>query len=124
MYTLVAVLENVNASFGNLNTYLKVLKDTIPALTSGIAIGQTTTRENFEVGPQPNMLQKHFGKMILFISLSLIQAIAVIIMVFQIAGAGGIYPIQTNPQVFGVLYRLWPFTYDINGFIEAIAATR
>lgn len=49
------------------------------------------------------------------------KAIAVVIMVFQIAGAGGIYPIQTNPKIFGVLEPLWPFTYAINGFREAIA---
>ena len=49
------------------------------------------------------------------------KAIAVVIMVFQIAGAGGIYPIQTNPKIFGILEPLWPFTYAINGFREATA---
>ena len=117
-----------------------------------------------------NLKQKHFGKMTLFLTLSLVQstiitlgdvfvlgvkpesfalmlffsvlcsitfvviiftlvslfgnigkAIVVIMMVFQIAGAGGIYPIQTNPHIFGVLHPLWPFTYAINGFREAIA---
>lgn len=123
-----------------------------------------------EEGEQLNLKQKHFGKMLLFIFLSLIQstiitlgdvyilgvrpesmalmmlfsflssitftviiftlvsifgnvgkAIAVVIMVFQIAGAGGIYPIQTNPKIFGIMQPLWPFTYAINGFREAIA---
>lgn len=117
-----------------------------------------------------NLKQKHFGKMLLFLVLSLIQstiitlgdvfllgvkpvdfglmlsfsvlcsvtfvviiftlvslfgnigkAIVVIMMVFQIAGAGGIYPIQTNPRIFGLLHPLWPFTYGIDGFREAIA---
>lgn len=117
-----------------------------------------------------NLKQKHFGKMLLFLFLALIQstivtlgdvfllgvqpqdfglmllfsllcsitfvviiftlvslfgnvgkAIVVIMMVFQIAGAGGIYPIQTNPRIFGILHPLWPFTYAINGFREAIA---
>ncbi|PJI09513.1 MULTISPECIES: YhgE/Pip domain-containing protein [Clostridium] len=49
------------------------------------------------------------------------KAIAVVMMVFQIAGSGGIYPIQTNPSIFGILEPLWPFTYAINGFREAIA---
>ncbi len=49
------------------------------------------------------------------------KAIAVVVMVFQIAGAGGIYPIQTNPKIFGAMEPLWPFTYAINGFREAIA---
>lgn len=121
-------------------------------------------------GYKLNLKQKHFGKMTLFLTLSLIQstiitlgdvfllgvhpenfalmlffsvlcsiafvviiftlvslfgnvgkAIVVIMMVFQIAGAGGIYPIQTNPHIFGLLHPLWPFTYAINGFREAIA---
>lgn len=115
-------------------------------------------------------LQEHFGKMLLFIILSQIQAalvatgdillvgvhpantglfylmasitglaftaiiytlvsllstigkgVAVIIMVFQIAGAGGLYPIQTNPKIFGMLSPLWPFTYAISGFREAVS---
>lgn len=48
------------------------------------------------------------------------KAIAVIIMVFQIAGAGGIYPIETLPKIFSTLAPLWPFTYAIGGFREAI----
>lgn len=121
-------------------------------------------------GYELNLVQRHFGKMLLFLCLSLIQstvitlgdvyilgvhpvdfplmlgcsaltsiaftiliftlvslfgnvgkAIAVIMMVFQIAGAGGIYPIQTNPKIFGLLEPLWPFSYAINYFREAIA---
>ncbi|APM39042.1 YhgE/Pip domain-containing protein [Clostridium kluyveri] len=48
------------------------------------------------------------------------KAIAVIIMVFQIAGAGGIYPIETLPKIFSTLAPFWPFTYAIRGFREAI----
>ncbi|AFM43199.1 YhgE/Pip-like protein [Desulfosporosinus acidiphilus SJ4] len=115
------------------------------------------------------LIQKHFGKMMLFIVVSIIQAvivtlgdkyilgvnpanmplmigfailsgicfttiiftlvsifgnvgkaIVVVMMVFQIAGSGGIYPIQTNPRIFGTLEPLWPFTYAIGGFREAI----
>ena len=49
------------------------------------------------------------------------KAIAVVIMVMQIAGSGGLYPIQTNPRIFGILQPLWPFTYVIDGFRQAIA---
>lgn len=49
------------------------------------------------------------------------KAAAMIMMVFQIAGSGGIYPIQTNPNIFGVLEPFWPFTYAIDAFREAIA---
>jgi len=49
------------------------------------------------------------------------KAIAVIIMVFQIAGSGGIYPIQTNPEIFGFLAPLWPFTYAVDAFRQVIS---
>lgn len=128
----------------------------------------TTECEELE-GEHTNLVQKHFGKMLTFITISLIQsliiaignififqapesvpllfvftiassilfatmiftlvslfgnigkAIAIVIMVFQIAGSGGIYPIQTNPKIFEVLQPFWPFTYAIDGFREAIA---
>lgn len=130
----------------------------------------TTEFKNLKSHEHLNMWQKHFGKMLLFLLLSFIQAtiiilgdmfllkvnpvsvptvfvfayassitftfiiftlvsifgnvgkaIAVVMMVFQIAGSSGIYPIQTNPKIFGILEPLWPFTYAINGFREAIA---
>lgn len=117
-----------------------------------------------------NLKQRHFGKMLLFLVISLIQStlitlgnvfllgvkpanwalmmgtgmlcsitfviiiftlvslfgnvgkgIAALIMVLQIAGSGGIYPVQTNPAIFGKLHFLWPFTYAIDNFREAIA---
>lgn len=49
------------------------------------------------------------------------KAIAIVIMVFQIAGSGAIYPIQTNPLIFRKLEFLWPFKYALDGFREAIA---
>lgn len=151
-----------------LTPFYSVLAIWVGALLAGALL--TTNCEDFDDGKQPNMIQRHFGKMLLFLSISLVQAfiivlgdwlilkvpvynvpllfglamltsitftiiiftlvsilgnvgkaIAVIIMVFQIAGAGGIYPIQTNPEIFGVLYHLWPFTYSINAFREAIS---
>ncbi len=116
------------------------------------------------------LIHEHFGKMLIFLTISLIQgivisigdvfilgvvpesfglfmtmtvltsivftviiftldsvlgnvgkAIAVIIMVIQIAGAGGLYPIQTNPKFFQIVNPYLPFTYSILGFREAIA---
>ncbi len=49
------------------------------------------------------------------------KGICVVVMVFQIAGSGGIYPIQTNPEIFGVLHPFWPFTYAIDLLRQAIA---
>ncbi|MGL5635209.1 MAG: YhgE/Pip family protein [Sarcina sp.] len=126
--------------------------------------------KDFEDGTKSNILQKHFGKMLLFLILSFIQAtivtlgdkyvlgfspqnmwlmmiiawvssitftiiiftlvslfgsvgkaLCVVIMVFQVAGSGAIYPIQTNPEFFRRIEFLWPFKYALDGFREAIA---
>ena len=129
----------------------------------------TVEAKNFK-GEKANLLQVHFGKMLLFIILSIIQtvivtlgdkyvlgfspynmwlmmgiailssvvftiiiytlvslfgsmgkAMAIVIMVLQVAGSGAIYPIQTNPAIFGKLEFLWPFKYAMDGFREAIS---
>lgn len=49
------------------------------------------------------------------------KAIAIILMVIQIAGSGGTYPIQVDPKFFRVLQPFFPFTYGLGGFREAIA---
>lgn len=49
------------------------------------------------------------------------KAIAIIYLVFQIAGSGGSYPIQMMPAVFQFLKPLFPFTYTLNGLREAVA---
>lgn len=158
-----------NGAFGKgLTPFYTVLAIWVGALLSAALL--STECDKLDGVKNLTIIEKHFGKMILFIIISLIQAlivtigdilifplnvankplfigfalltsltfttiiytlvaifgnvgkaIAVVIMVFQIAGAGGIYPIQTNPEIFGVLYPLWPFTYAINGFREAIA---
>ncbi|WP_297436736.1 YhgE/Pip domain-containing protein [uncultured Clostridium sp.] len=129
----------------------------------------TVEAKNFK-GEKANLLQVHFGKMLLFIIFSIIQtvivtlgdkyvlgfspynmwlmmgiailssvvftiiiytlvslfgsmgkAMAIVIMVLQVAGSGAIYPIQTNPAIFGKLEFLWPFKYAMDGFREAIS---
>ncbi|MCR4944729.1 MAG: YhgE/Pip domain-containing protein [Clostridium sp.] len=130
----------------------------------------TTECKDLDIDGETTIMQKHFGKMLLFLIISFVQtfivtlgdilvlkvtpenvplffgvafltsfaftmitytlvslfgnvgkAIAVVIMVFQIAGSGGIYPIQTNPKIFGMLQPLWPFTYAIDAFRQSIA---
>ena len=49
------------------------------------------------------------------------KAMCIVIMVFQVAGSGAIYPIQTTPEIFRKLEFLWPFKYALDGFREAIA---
>lgn len=48
------------------------------------------------------------------------EALAVIIMVIQVAGAGGTFPIEVLPHVYQVVYRFLPFPYAMNSMRETI----
>ncbi|MDP4134003.1 MAG: YhgE/Pip domain-containing protein [Bacillota bacterium] len=49
------------------------------------------------------------------------KAIGVVLLVFQLAGSGGTFPIECTPAFFQNIYKLLPFTYAINGMREALA---
>ncbi|WP_269477353.1 YhgE/Pip family protein [Hominibacterium faecale] len=49
------------------------------------------------------------------------KALCVILLVIQIGGAGGTFPIEVTPQFFQNLYPFLPFTYGINAMRECIA---
>ena len=49
------------------------------------------------------------------------EALSVILMVIQVAGAGGTFPIEVLPKVFQVLYKFMPFNYSMNAVRECIA---
>ncbi len=49
------------------------------------------------------------------------KALSIIYMILQLAGSGGTYPIQVDPMIFRILQPLFPFTYSVGGFREAIA---
>ena len=53
---------------------------------------------------------KHVGK-----------ALAVLLVVLQIPGASGLYPIQMQPEFFRAISPWLPFTYGINAMREAVA---
>lgn len=53
---------------------------------------------------------KHIGK-----------ALSVILVILQIPGSAGTYPIEMTPAFFQFLHPLLPFTYGINAMREAIA---
>lgn len=48
------------------------------------------------------------------------KAIVVVIMVVQIAGSSGSYPIEILPEIFSKIYRFFPFPYAINAMREAL----
>lgn len=49
------------------------------------------------------------------------KAFSIVFMIIQLAGSGGTYPIQVDPLIFRILQPLFPFTYSLSGFREAIA---
>ena len=55
---------------------------------------------------------KHIGK-----------AVSVILVILQIPGSAGTYPIEMTPGFFQAIRPLLPFTYGINAMREAIAGT-
>lgn len=48
------------------------------------------------------------------------EALAIIVMVIQVAGAGGTFPIETLPEVYQFLYKYLPFPYGMNAMRETI----
>ena len=48
------------------------------------------------------------------------KAISVILLVLQVAGSGGTFPIQVTPKFFHFVYPFLPFTYGISAMREAI----
>ena len=48
------------------------------------------------------------------------EALAVVIMVIQVAGAGGTFPIEVLPKAYQVMYRFLPFPYAMNSMRETI----
>lgn len=49
------------------------------------------------------------------------KAIGVILLVLQLGGAGGTFPIETTPEFFQRIHQFLPFTYGISGMREAVA---
>jgi putative membrane protein len=48
------------------------------------------------------------------------EALAVVVMVIQVAGAGGTFPIEVLPTVYQMIYRFLPFPYAMNAMRETI----
>jgi putative membrane protein len=48
------------------------------------------------------------------------EALVVVIMVIQVAGAGGTFPIEVLPAVYQALYKFMPFNYAMNALRECV----
>ena len=46
---------------------------------------------------------------------------SVIIMVVQVAGSGGTYPVEVLPKIFQILYPYMPFKFGMNAMREALS---
>ncbi|MGN0382946.1 MAG: YhgE/Pip family protein [Eubacterium sp.] len=51
------------------------------------------------------------------------EAVAVVIMVIQVAGAGGTFPIQCLPAIYQAIYKYLPFTYAMDALRECVGGT-
>ena len=49
------------------------------------------------------------------------KAIAVVLLVIQVAGAGGTFPVEVMPSFFKKVNPFLPFTYSISAMREAVA---
>ncbi len=49
------------------------------------------------------------------------EALAIVVMVVQVAGSGGTFPIETLPKVFQWIYPFLPFQFGMKAFKECIA---
>lgn len=49
------------------------------------------------------------------------EAIVVILMVLQVAGAGGTFPVEVLPVAYQVIYKYMPFAYSISAARECVA---
>lgn len=48
------------------------------------------------------------------------EALVVVIMVIQVAGAGGTFPVEVLPKVYQALYKYMPFNYSMNALRECV----
>ncbi|MCX7714765.1 MAG: YhgE/Pip domain-containing protein [Clostridia bacterium] len=48
------------------------------------------------------------------------KAVSIILLLLQITGSGGTFPIQVTPSFFQTIHNMLPFTYAISGVREAI----
>ena len=49
------------------------------------------------------------------------KAVCVVLLVMQVAGSGGTFPIEVAPEIFRKIYPLLPFTHSMTAMRECIA---
>ena len=51
------------------------------------------------------------------------EALSIIVLVIQVAGSGGTYPIEMLPRFFQTLYKFMPFNYAMNALRETVGGS-
>lgn len=103
--------------------FLAMIQGLIVALGDKFVLGVQT--ENLFLFIFTAVLSSAVFTIILYTLVSLFgnigKAIGIVMMVMQIAGSGGTYPIQVDPLIFRILQPFFPFTYTLSNLREAIA---
>lgn len=149
-YTVLSVYASALLAVSLLSTHIKKNKD-IPELTNTesffgryfifFLIGQftaliTVLGNLFYIGVQCYSPFQYWAAVALasllftLINFSLVyafgnigEAISIIILVVQVAGSGGTYPVQMLPKFFQNIYNIMPFKYAMNAIRETIAGS-
>lgn len=104
-------------------TFIAMVQGFIVALGDKVLLGVQTS--NVLLLLSLSIVSSFTFSVIVYTLVSLLRnvgkALAIILLVIQIAGCGGSYPIQVDPLFFRILQPLFPFTYAVNGFREAVA---
>lgn len=110
--------------FGKMLTFvfLGVIQALIIALGDKFILGVQT--ENLPLFIGISVLTGIVFAIVIFTLVSLFRtmgkAICIVLMVVQLSGTGGTYPIQALPKIFRVIKPFMPFPYGIEGMREAI----
>ncbi len=149
-YTVLSLCASALLSVSLLHTHVKRRKD-LPQLTNieaffgryftFFAIGQftaliTVLGNLFYIGIQcynpfefwlaaaiASMLFTMLNYGLVFALGNIGEAIAIIILVIQVAGSGGTYPLEMLPKFFQNLYNIMPFKYAMSAMRETIAGS-
>ncbi|WP_167629292.1 YhgE/Pip domain-containing protein [Listeria valentina] len=118
------IFTNIHRYFGRLLTFLSI--GFLQALT--VTIGNIFLLHVYIREPVWHVLFSLFISMvfmtIVYTLVSLFnnvgKGIAIILLVLQISGAGGNFPIQVSPPFFQAIYPFLPFTYAVNLIRESV----
>ncbi|WP_251860190.1 YhgE/Pip domain-containing protein [Clostridium sp. Marseille-Q2269] len=110
--------------FGKMLTFitLAAIQGVIVALGNKIILGVYTV--NFPLMIMFSLISSITFVIITYTLVALFSkfgtAMSIVLLILQVAGSGGSYPIQVDPLIFRILQPFFPFTYSIGGFRESI----